>query len=131
MLRAVLREHLSAEAELSVTFVGERLIRRLNREYLRHDWVTDVISFDLSGQGAGRPEHFPLVGDIYICVPRARRQAREHGATEREELARLAIHGLLHLLGYDHEQPDQAGEMNALQEEAVAGFRREATGGAA
>ena len=105
------------EAELSITFVGNVRIRRLNRDYLGRDRVTDVIAFNLSEVG-----EIPLLGDIYICVPRSRQQARWYGAGPEEELARLCAHGVLHVLGFDHEEPEQATRMNALQEECVREF---------
>ncbi|MCE5270513.1 rRNA maturation RNase YbeY [bacterium] len=118
MLHSLMRTHRKPEAEVSLTFVGRSLIRRLNREYLGHDYVTDVISFSLS-----EPEEAELVGDIYICLPRAEQQAAWYGAPAREELVRLAAHGTLHLLGYDHEKPEEAARMNELQEACVDSFR--------
>ena len=105
------------EAELSITFVGNVRIRRLNRDYLVRNRVTDVIAFNLSEAG-----ELPLLGDIYICVPRSRQQARWYGSGPEEELARLCAHGVLHVLGFDHEEPSMAARMNALQEECVREF---------
>lgn len=117
MISRLVRSRGIIEAELSITFVGQLLIRRLNREYLGHDRVTDVIAFNLS-----EPGESPFLGDIYICVPRARQQARWYGSGAEEELARLCAHGTLHLLGFDHEETEQAGQMNELQEECVKIF---------
>ena len=102
------------EAELSLALVGAGAIRKLNREYLGHDWVTDVIAFDLSSGGGGM-----LMGDIYICLVQAGEQARRFGVSHEEELFRLAAHGTLHLLGYDHENDGEREEMFAVQERAV------------
>ena len=71
-------------------------MRRLNREYKRHDRPTDVISFHLPGPDGS------LAGDIYICPAVAAREAKAAGVTQAEELARLVIHGTLHVLGHDH-----------------------------
>jgi len=79
---------------LSVVFVSSRFIRMINREYLSHDDVTDVVSFPL-GSGPG-PE-----GEIYVNLDRAASQARTYKVPVRTETRRLIIHGLLHLLGYD------------------------------
>jgi probable rRNA maturation factor len=117
MMSSLVSFHRKPEAEISLTFAGRSLIRRLNNEHLGHDYVTDVISFSLS-----EPDEAVLVGDIYVCVPRAVQQAAWYGASVDEELARLAAHGTLHLLGYDHELEDDSARMNALQEECVKNF---------
>jgi len=98
--------------------VGKHKIKSLNREYLGRSGVTDVICFNLSEQDRIDSEG-PLLGDIYICLTRAREQAKELGLPLEEELIRLAAHGVLHLLGYDHENEKDARRMFKLQEEAV------------
>ncbi|MFH1070539.1 MAG: rRNA maturation RNase YbeY [Candidatus Glassbacteria bacterium] len=109
------------KAEISITFIGSALMRRLNREYLDHDWVTDVLAFNLSaGEPAGMD--MPLVGDVYVCVPRALAQAARLNLEEEEELMRLTAHGVLHLLGYDHGKPAEAKMMSSLQEEYLNKF---------
>jgi probable rRNA maturation factor len=94
-VRAVLRGE-RRTARIAVTFLGKRPMQRLNAMHLRHDQPTDVISFPLSGPGT------ELTGDIYICRHVAARAARAHGASTREELVRLVVHGTLHVLGWDH-----------------------------
>ncbi len=84
------------EAELSLTLLPDGPMRELNRRWLDHDWVADVLAFDLEGPGP------TLVGDIYVGVSQAGRQARENGVATEEELLRLVVHGTLHLLGHDH-----------------------------
>jgi len=119
---AAVRHVLSAEgvqvAEISVAFVGDEEIARLNEEYLAHEGTTDVISFALHAAGES-----PL-GDIYVGVDQAGRQAAEVGVPVADELFRLVIHGTLHVLGYDHpEGPDRAGSvMYRRQEELLTGF---------
>ncbi len=81
-------------ANVSVVFVDSRYCRRMNRLYLKHDFVTDVISFPLEN---GRV----LEGEIYVNLDRARSQAKEFGVNVANEVARLVIHGTLHLVGYD------------------------------
>ncbi len=93
---AVLESEGISEGELSLTFLTDEPIRDLNRRWLGHDRVPDVLSFCLHDPG-----NYP-VGDIYIGVDQAVRQARHQGVSDQEELVRLVIHGTLHLLGYDH-----------------------------
>ncbi len=110
-LAKLLRSSGFPDAELSVLFVGDRAMRTLNHEWRHIDRTTDVLSFSQrEGRFAEiRPE---LLGDIVISVPRAERQAREAGHTLTREIERLLVHGLLHLLGYDHERgPAEAGRM--------------------
>jgi len=94
----VLRAEHVANAMLSVTFVTEREIARLNWRHLRHRGATDVISFGFENPASGAPR----IGDVYICPVVARRNAIAHGAPVREELLRLVVHGVLHVLGHDH-----------------------------
>jgi len=99
MRRGVVRtlEHEGVdEGEVSVTCLGDDPMRELNRIYLGHDRITDVLAFPLHGQGE------PPLGDVYIGVEQARRQAGELEIPLDEELVRLAIHGVLHVLGHDH-----------------------------
>ncbi|HET7042215.1 MAG TPA: rRNA maturation RNase YbeY [Gemmatimonadales bacterium] len=84
------------EAAVSVTFLGRVRMRALNRDHLGHDRPTDVISFALPAPDGG------LVGDVYICGAVAQAQARRYGVPVRQELVRLVVHGLLHVLGHDH-----------------------------
>lgn len=95
------------DASLSLTLVGDRAIRAINREHRGHDRATDVLSFplDVSDQpsgdgGAQTPER--LLGDVVISVDTARRQAAEYDASLQDELYRLLIHGILHVKGFDH-----------------------------
>jgi probable rRNA maturation factor len=93
-----------SRAELSVTLLGDEEIAELNRRYLAHDWIPDVLSFPLHG-----PDEPPL-GDIYIGLDQARRQAVEVETSLEEELVRLVVHGTLHVLGYDHPEEPEARE---------------------
>lgn len=102
-------------AEISVTMLADDGIRAMNRDYLSTDRTTDVIAFSL-GDDTG------VIGDVYVGLEQAARQAGELGVDLDEELVRLAIHGTLHVLGYDHpEGPERAGSpMYRLQERLVA-----------
>jgi probable rRNA maturation factor len=78
--------------------VSSRVIASMNRRHLGHEGATDVLSFPLLSPAAGEP----LAGDVYIAPDVARANAREHAVPVREELARLVVHGTLHVLGHDH-----------------------------
>lgn len=88
-----------ADPEITLAFVGERAIRTLNRKFMKKDRPTDVLSFPLGEKGADGKFY---LGDIAIAVPVAFRQSRAKGHGLDRELRLLAIHGFLHLLGYDH-----------------------------
>ena len=96
---------------IAIRLTGDDELRRLNREYAGHDSVTDVLSF------AGSRQH---VGDLAVSWPAAARQAREHGHSETTELGLLVVHGLLHLLGWDHATAVQRKEMSRLTVAALA-----------
>jgi probable rRNA maturation factor len=96
--RSALRAERVRHALLSITLVSKRAIARLNEEYLGHRGATDVISFGFRRAADGGP----VVGDVYIAPEIARDNARDAGIPVREEIARLVVHGALHVLGYDH-----------------------------
>jgi probable rRNA maturation factor len=98
---AVLRAEGASDALVSITFVSARAIARLNKRHLGHSGPTDVISFAL-GAGNQRSSAYPVVGDIYIAPEVARANAVRFGRGVREELARLVVHGTLHVVGHDH-----------------------------
>ena len=105
----ILRLH---KAELSILLVNDARMKTLNRQYRGIDRTTDVLSFPqedaFPSDASGRKSDIVL-GDIVINLHKAKRQAMENGLTFEEELKRLLIHGLLHLLGYDHEKGGYAG----------------------
>ncbi|MSQ41942.1 MAG: rRNA maturation RNase YbeY [Dehalococcoidia bacterium] len=130
-LRALLERVLAAEgagdASLTLVLAGDALLRRLNREHRGLDEPTDVLSFPTAeGEEGAEGEPFPggdpaeggarYLGDIAVSVSTARRQARRAGLALDEELAHLALHGLLHLLGYDHETAAEDAAMRAREE---------------
>lgn len=97
---------LRVAGELTLVLAGDGLLRRLNRDYRGKDRPTDVLSFPGDGGESG-------LGDVVISVARAERNARELGRTVPQELDVLALHGFLHVLGYDHEADD--GTMDRLE----------------
>jgi probable rRNA maturation factor len=123
---------IEAGSELSVTFVNNNEIQQINREYRGKDVPTDVISFAMEELGEGEivinVEGAPrILGDIIISVERAKEQAADYGHSEERELGFLAIHGFLHLLGYDHMEDEDEKEMTEKQEAILQSFglRRE------
>lgn len=114
-VQSVLKHESVRSYQVSVVFVGSRFIRRINRRYLRHDYVTDVIAFPL-GEGKGTP----LEGEIYVNLDRARSQAREYAVSFAEETRRLLIHGTLHLLGYTDTDSRKKARMTKREDRILA-----------
>jgi probable rRNA maturation factor len=98
--------------EMSVSVVGDAEIRRLNRQYRGKDKVTDVLSFSMSGEAG--------LGDIFICLPQVRRQARLFGRSAAAEFALMVVHGTLHLMGHDHATLAQERRMFGLQHDVLS-----------
>ena len=100
----------------NIIIVDEDKIRELNKIYRKKDSVTDVISFALEDDHTFIDTEYRVLGDIYICLKRAKEQAEEYGHSLLRELSFLSIHGLLHLLGYDHMNEEDEKVMFELQE---------------
>jgi probable rRNA maturation factor len=117
-VRHVLLAEGIAEAEISVALLDDGAIAAMNDQYLEHEGPTDVITFAMHEGGE------PPLGDVYVGVEQAVRQAAEFGATPEEEVLRVAMHGVLHVLGYEHpEGPERAqSEMFVRQEELLRSF---------
>jgi probable rRNA maturation factor len=127
----VLKSERVRDALVSITFVSRREIARLNRAHLGHAGATDVISFSL-GQPPNPGDRRVIVGDIYIAPDVARANVARLGGGVRDELARLVIHGTLHVLGHEHpEGPDRtASAMWKRQERLLATLGRPSRRGA-
>jgi len=111
-LLAALRE---VDAELTVTLCNDAEIHRLNRDYRGKDRPTDVLAFAMR-EGPRIPGDEAVLGDVVISLETAARQARDHRVSAAEEVRMLLIHGVLHLLGYDHERsPADARRMKAQE----------------
>ena len=111
--RVVLKEHrVPSQSELSITIINDPQMRELNRTYRNIGRTTDVLSFP---QDEG-PD-FTLLGDVVISIDTARRQSDSYGVTLHEELKKLIIHGILHLLGYDHKKKKEAEIMREKERE--------------
>lgn len=113
-------------AEVNIVLTDDQTVQALNRQYRGMDRVTDVLSFSqLEGDDPGPDDG--MLGDVVIAVPRAKEQAAEYGHSIPREVAFLAVHGVLHLLGWDHQEPEDEKQMMAKTEEILAsiGLRRE------
>jgi len=127
-----LQLHQKEAAELSVILTDDAYIQNLNLEYRGVDQPTDVLSFAMQEEQPGTPvldreqmkracpDDLPeLLGDIFISVERAAEQAQSYGHSLERELCYLGVHGLMHLLGFDHNQPETAGKMRQAEEEIL------------
>lgn len=121
------KENIEDNSEVSVTFVSNERIHEINREYRDKDAPTDVISFAMEELGEGEieliGEELPRVlGDIIISIPKAEEQAKEYGHSFIRELGFLAVHGFLHLLGYDHMEKEEEEKMFSRQKEILDAY---------
>ncbi len=138
------RMGVSPLAELAVSLKDTAEMERLHVQYMDEPGPTDVMAFPqddldlrgsrgvLHGAGAEASDEVPptLLGDVVLCPQVAERQAAEAGHSTADELALLTTHGVLHLLGYDHGEPDEHAEMFGLQGELLASWRSERAAGA-
>ena len=102
--------------EFNVIFVDKKTIQKINKEYRNIDKVTDVISFALEDNEEIKFEFGRLLGDIYICTDKMKEQAKQYGHSILREQGFLTVHGLLHLLGYDHMTKEEEEIMFKKQE---------------
>ena len=119
-------------AEISVSFVDNDQIQEMNRQYRNIDAPTDVLSFPMLEIKQGEhlkdfdserePDGWLNLGDIALCVDKAKQQAKEYGNSYKREIAFLALHGFLHLLGYDHIEKEDEKKMMSLAENVLANF---------
>lgn len=106
LIEAILAEYDKEGKEVSVTYVDNEEIRKINLAYLNRDEYTDVISFNLEDEFDDT-----LLGDIYVSYEQAKIQAREYDVTVENELIRLTVHGILHALGYEDDTPEKRDVM--------------------
>ena len=116
VLNIALEHEKVSNACFSIIFVDNEKIEKINKEYRGIDRVTDVISFAFEDSDDLVYNDIRVLGDIYVCIPRMIEQAKEFGHSEKRELSFLCVHGLLHLLGYDHMEKEDEEVMFALQE---------------
>ncbi len=118
-------------AELSILLVEDGYMAELNHRWMGGDGPTDVLAFpmdeesvDRGPQSVGEPTEPSLLGDIVLCPDVATKQAAKAGHAMADELHLLTVHGVLHLLGYDHAEPEEEREMFALQDRLLSQWRR-------
>ena len=119
VIKRVMTHENITKASFSIVFVGNEKIQELNKNYRGIDRVTDVISFAFEDNMDFKFDDLRILGEIYICIPRMIEQAKEYGHSETRELAFLTVHGLLHLLGYDHMTKEDEELMFKVQEEVL------------
>ncbi len=112
-------EKLGVQGIFSVTFIGDEKMHEMNLTYRGVDRTTDVLSFALNDADETFEEEVNVLGDIFISIPKMKEQALEYGHSTKRELSFLTIHGLLHLLGYDHMNESDEKRMFALQKEVL------------
>lgn len=115
------------KSTFSLIFVNDREIKKLNRKYRKKNKVTNVLSFSALSLGKEKfivPKDTPLyLGEVVISLPQAKRQAKLFGGSLKKELARLFIHGLLHLLGYGHKSRKERQKMEELETRVIEGIK--------
>jgi probable rRNA maturation factor len=109
--------------ELNYVFCSDNYLLDINRQYLNHDYYTDILTFDLSEKGQ------PINAEIYISVDRVRENAREFGSSVKQELHRVIFHGALHLCGYKDKTPAQEKEMRKMEEQYLHSYKRSTKNG--
>jgi len=129
-VRRITQQVLKAESikppyEISLVFTDSKTVQRLNRDYRGVDEPTDVLAFYMLPQQKNEPSFIlppdgvTHLGEVIISYPQAVEQAREQGHSVEQKLALLIIHGILHLLGYDHEQPEEEAKMRTRERELL------------
>ena len=109
--------------EVSITLTDDKSIRELNKNWRGKDKATDVLSFPINEKPLGYK--YKVLGDVVISIPYAKRQAEEIGFSYKEEVLRLLIHGILHLLGYDHEKSEEEAKlMFSIQDRIFEDLRK-------
>jgi len=125
--------------ELGLLITNDETVRHLNREYRGVDKPTDVLAFALVGGVSNSdaysfidpPDGLAHLGEVIISYPQAVRQAEEYGHSVEQEVSLIVVHGVLHLLGYDHDTPAREMEMKALEERMLGATLRQVQGGPA
>ena len=134
-LQAIAEQVLTAQdikqgVEMGLVIAGEQRVRKLNKTYLDRDEPTDVLAFAMFSELATEqespfvipPDSIKHLGEVIVCYPKAVKQAGEHNHSIIREIVILIIHGILHLLGYDHDQPERACQMIAREADILKFF---------
>ena len=113
-------EKLDVDGVFTVIFISDEVMHEMNNRYRGIDRTTDVLSFALNDEEDNFESDISMLGDIYVSIPKMVSQSLEYGHSEKRELSFLVIHGLLHLLGYDHMNKEDEKVMFSLQEEVLS-----------
>jgi probable rRNA maturation factor len=127
------RMRVHPQAELCIKLVDEPTIAELNERWMDKDGPTDVLAFPMDELRPGLVNEEPeegVLGDLVLCTSVAARQAAEAGHPAEDEVELLTVHGILHLLGYDHAEPEEHAEMFGLQDRLLADWRKDRQEGA-
>lgn len=131
--KVLVSQGIESAAELGLVIVGQEKIRQLNKDYLGEDEPTDVLSFAMLPEPLAKdvtpfvvpPDGVRHLGEVIIAYHQAVIQAEEHQHSIKKEIAILIVHGVLHLLGYDHDEPEPEREMRAREAEILGHFEEE------
>ncbi len=119
VLQSLQYENFTTNVEVSISIVNNEEIQELNKNYRNKDYATDVLSFPLLSNFDVNDDNIIALGDIVISLEKAKEQAEEYGHTVKREVGFLTAHSMLHLLGYDHMEEEEAKIMFAKQEEIL------------
>ncbi len=117
--------HIHPDAELAIQFADEAVMEKLHIEFMEEPGPTDVLSFPMDELRPGTPDRLTpagMLGDIVVCPTVAAKQALEAGHQAIDEILLLTTHGILHLLGFDHAEPEEKAEMFGLQKQILDDF---------
>ena len=131
--KVLVAQGIDSSAEVGLVIVGQKRVRQLNLSYLGKDEPTDVLAFSMLPEQSGRdlapfvvaPDGIKHLGEVIISYPQAAIQAEEHQHSIKMEIAILVIHGVLHLLGYEHDKPELEREMRAREAEILSNIEEE------
>lgn len=117
LVKNVLKSEKIKSANINIIFENDEFMLYLNKNYLKHNWITDVISFQFNDKEK-------IEGEIYIGIQQADRQAKEYNVEFNEEVSRLVIHGVLHLIGYDDNKPSDKKKMLSKENLYLEKFKK-------
>lgn len=125
----LLERRVPDDMEVALLLVDEATIAGLNEQHLGHEGPTDVLAFPMDEPGESPIAGPAILGDVVLCPAVAHAQAQARGLAPQDEMQMLTVHGLLHLLGMDHAEPDEEREMTALTAVLLERYRRERAAG--
>lgn len=118
-IKKILSDHSLRVGDINYLFTNDKEVLKINQEFLGHDYYTDIITFDTSDYGLDPAEEDKVSSDIVISVDTVRENAKTYGATFEDELHRVIIHGILHLIGYDDHTDEDRAQMREQEDKAL------------